>query len=164
MGLLYEAECKGVGAAQLLADLPIAPDQFAQELVVGVDAHLEEVDGILSRQAVGWQLDRMPALDRVLLRIGVYELAFSPDVPVAVVLSEAVDLAGRFSTEESSRYVNGVLSALVARLRGDEAAGFESVAMPESPPKDVLPDGLAEAEIVLAEGEVAEGEEIPEGR
>ena len=164
MGLLYEAECKGVGVADLLADLPVAPDRFAQELVVGVGDHLEEVDGILSHQAVGWQLDRMPALDRVLLRIGVYELAFSPDVPIAVVLSEAVDLASRFSTEESSRYVNGVLSALVARLRAGEAAEFQDVPMPDAPPRDILPDGLAESEVILADGEEPGEEEIPEGR
>jgi transcription antitermination protein NusB len=77
-------------------------------------ATLDEHIGAVSR---GWTVARMPAIDRALLRVGCYELLYEPDTPTAVIINEAVELAGRFSTDDSSRFVNGVLSKLAADLR-----------------------------------------------
>lgn len=117
LSLLYEAETKDVAPAELLADLPLEPAPFAADLVSGVGEHGEEVDGFIRRFARGWALERMPALDRALLRIGVYELLHRPDVPTGAVLSEAVELASRYSTEESGRFVNGVLAQIAREVR-----------------------------------------------
>jgi N utilization substance protein B len=117
LSLLYEAETKSVSPAVLVKDLPVAPDPFAVSLVVGVGDRQAEIDAVIGRHAVGWALDRMPAIDRAVLRIAVYELMERPDVPTAVVLSEAVELAGGYSTEESGRFVNGVLASIADELR-----------------------------------------------
>ena len=117
LSLLYEAETKGVTPAEVLADLPLEPAAFAAELVAGVGEHQDEVDGWIVRFARDWALERMPALDRALLRIGVYELVHRPDVPTGAIISEAVELAQRYSTDDSSRFVNGVLAAIAAEVR-----------------------------------------------
>ncbi|MEW6152508.1 MAG: transcription antitermination factor NusB [Actinomycetota bacterium] len=117
LSLLYEAESKDVSPAAVLAALPVGPVPFAAELVAGVGEHAEEVDGLIRRFARGWALERMPALDRALLRMAVFELVHRPDVPTAVVLNEAVELAGIYSTEESGRFVNGVLAKIAGEVR-----------------------------------------------
>ena len=117
LSLLYEAETKGVAPAEVLAALPVEPARFATELVTGVGEHGEEVDGYIRKFAEGWALERMPALDRAVLRIGVFELLHRADVPTGAVLSEAVELAGRYSTEESSRFVNGLLAGVAREVR-----------------------------------------------
>jgi N utilization substance protein B len=123
LSLLYEAETKGVTPAEVVADLPVEPAPFASELVLGVGEHQAEVDGWIVRFARDWALERMPALDRALLRIGVYELLHRPDVPTGAIMSEAVELAQRYSTDDSSRFVNGVLAAIANEARpGSKAA------------------------------------------
>ncbi|HLH46995.1 MAG TPA: transcription antitermination factor NusB [Acidimicrobiales bacterium] len=117
LGLLYEAEAKGVPASTVVAELPVPPDAFAAELVLGVEARAAEIDGLLARHAIGWAIDRMPAVDRSLLRLATYELLDRGSTPTGVVISEAVELAKQYSTEESGRYVNGVLSAVALELR-----------------------------------------------
>ena len=117
LSLLYEAETKGVEPSDVLASLPVEPTPFATDLVSGVGEHLDEVDGYIRRFARGWALERMPALDRALARMGVYELLHRPDVPTGAVLSEAVELAGRYSTEESGRFVNGLLAQIAREVR-----------------------------------------------
>jgi N utilization substance protein B len=118
IGLLYEAETKGVTPAELLADLPVAPDEFATELVLGVGAHLAELDALITSYARDWKLERMPALDRAVLRLGTFELAYRPDIPTGAVISEAVELAKHYSTEDSGKFVNGMLSAIAEAVRG----------------------------------------------
>ena len=113
--LLYEAEVKDTSGAELISHLPIAPDPYSARVVEGVGTHQDEIDGLLSRFAKGWTLQRMPAVDRALLRLATYELLHEPDVPVGVVISEAVELASEFSTDDSGRFVNGVLSAIAKR-------------------------------------------------
>src|SRR5947209_10199554 len=117
LSLLYESDMKGVAPADVLAALPVAPAPFAADVVAGVGQHADEVDGYIRRFARGWALERMPALDRALLRMAVYELVHRPDVPTGAVLSEAVDLASRYSTEESGRFVNGVLAQIAKEVR-----------------------------------------------
>ncbi|MGH9189073.1 MAG: transcription antitermination factor NusB [Acidimicrobiales bacterium] len=117
MSLLYEAELKEVPAAEVLAELPVEPADFASDLVTGVAAHQDELDALIARFSRDWAVDRMPALDRALLRIGVFELVHRPDVPTGAVMSEAVELAQQFSTDESPRFVNGVLAAIAREVR-----------------------------------------------
>jgi len=115
--LLYEASSKGIAPVDALALQVLEPDPLTTLLVTGVSEHVDELDGAIAARAKGWTLARMPVLDLNVLRLGAYELAYRPDVPVAVAIDEAVELAKRFSTDDSGRFVNGVLSALVADLR-----------------------------------------------
>lgn len=117
LSLLYEAEAKDATPAAVLDELPVAPDAYAADLVEGVGTQLEKIDGLISGHAIGWAVERMPAVDRALLRLSTYELLNRPDVPTAVILSEAVELAAAYSTEESGRFVNGVLSAIATDVR-----------------------------------------------
>ena len=115
--LLYESEIKQVSPIDLLAELPLRPDQFAVELVEGVAAHADEIDRLVADHAHNWDLDRMPALDRALLRLGAFELVHRPDVPTGAVINEAVELASQYSTDDSGRFVNGVLAAIARHVR-----------------------------------------------
>ena len=110
--LLYEAEIKETSAVELISALPVAPGAYSVQLAEGVDEHRVEIDDLLRDHAKGWSLERMPAVDRALLRLATYELLHHQEVPVGVVISEAVELASEFSTDDSGRFVNGVLSAI----------------------------------------------------
>jgi N utilization substance protein B len=115
--LLYEAEAKGIAPSEVLAAQISPADELTTILVKGVEANLEQLDAAIAAHAKGWTLQRMPAIDRNVLRVAAFELLGRTDVPVAVVLDEAVELAKRFSTDDSGRFVNGVLAALVPVLR-----------------------------------------------
>lgn len=116
--LLYEARMKDRTGAEVLAALPVAPDAYAADLVRGVEEHRAELDALVGRLARGWTLERMAALDLVVLEVACFELAHRPDVPTAVVLSEATDLAAAYgSTDESPGFVNGLLAAAARELR-----------------------------------------------
>lgn len=115
--LLYEAETKGIAPSEVLAAQISPADELTTALVLGVEANKAQLDEAIAAHAKGWTLQRMPAIDRNVLRVGAFELLGRPDVPVAVVLDEAVELAKRFSTDDSGRFVNGVLAALVPVLR-----------------------------------------------
>ena len=117
LGLCYELETRGSTAAALLSDLGVAPDAYAVTLVEGVAEHQEEIDALLRKLSEHWALERMPAIDRALLRIGSYELGWEPDLPTAVVIDEAVDLAHQYSTKDSGRFVNALLSRIAEELR-----------------------------------------------
>ncbi|HAP78212.1 MAG TPA: transcription antitermination factor NusB [Acidimicrobiaceae bacterium] len=116
--LLYEAESKRVSPSEAIEAQVLPPDDLTTQLVLGVETHQARIDEAIAARAEGWSLARMPVIDRNVLRIAAFELLGRPDVPVAVVLDEAVELAKRFSTDNSGRFVNGVLAALVAELRG----------------------------------------------
>lgn len=122
LSLLYEAEVKEAAPLSLLEQLPAPPDPFVVELLAGVQRDGARIDELISRFSVDWPLGRMPVVDRNLLRIAVFELLERPDVPVAAVISEAVELAKSYSTEQSGRFVNGVLGSIAAELRGGSAA------------------------------------------
>jgi N utilization substance protein B len=117
MMLLYEADSKGISASDVLAAQISDPDELTTLLVEGVEQNQSQLDAAITEYAKGWTLARMPTIDRTVLRIAGFELLGRSDVPVAVVLNEAVELAKRFSTDDSGRFVNGVLSALVPVLR-----------------------------------------------
>ncbi|MFP5326043.1 MAG: transcription antitermination factor NusB [Acidimicrobiia bacterium] len=114
LGLLYEAEAKDVALEEVAADV----GGYAAEAAIGIAADQQEIDSLIRRFSKGWDLERMPSTDRALLRLSVWELLRRPDVPTAVTISEAVELAKRYSTEDSGRFVNGVLSAIAAAVRG----------------------------------------------
>ena len=120
MELLYEAESKGVSPSSLLAELQIRPERYATELILGVSERAGELDALIVRHANDWALARMPVIDRQLLRLATFELLCRPDVPAAVVLDEAVELAKSYSTENSGRFVNGVLAAVAVELGRDD--------------------------------------------
>ena len=115
--LLYEAHSKGIDPADTIDLQVIEPDQLTQDLVRGVGQRIDELDAQIAAKAQGWTLARMPVLDLNVMRLGAYELIARTDVPTAVVLNEAVELAKRFSTDDSGRFVNGVLAAIADDIR-----------------------------------------------
>ena len=117
LSLLYEAEAKDLDASALLRELPVPPPPFVSSLVEGVARERSSLDEAIARHAIGWSVERMPVIDRNLLRLAAYELLWAPEVPVAAVISEAVELAKLYSTEESGRFVDCVLSSLAAEGR-----------------------------------------------
>ena len=117
LGLLYEAEMKAVSVGDVLGALVVPPDPFTVSLVEGVAARSDEIDVLVADASRGWEMPRMPVLDRNILRLATYELVAEAGTPVAVVIDEAVELANQFSTELSGRFVNGVLSTVAGRVR-----------------------------------------------
>ena len=120
LDVLFEAELRDEPVLDVLAqraaqDATEAPpiSEYAAELVRGVQEHRAQIDDLLAANSAGWPLDRMPVVDRNILRIGAYELLCADDVPDGVAISEAVQLAGELSTEESSAFVNGLLARLL---------------------------------------------------
>jgi N utilization substance protein B len=118
LDILFEAELRGLPTLELLSerqslgDVPVQP--YAAELVRGVASHSERIDELISWNLVDWTLERLPAVDRNILRIGVYELLWAGDVPDGVAISEAVALAQDLSTDNSPPFVNGVLARIKA--------------------------------------------------
>jgi N utilization substance protein B len=115
--LLYEADAKAVTPDEVIAELPVPPDSYALDVVHGVGANQAEIDDLIRRFAKGWTLERMPVIDRTLLRMAIYELGHRDDVSTATVINEAVELAKRFSTDDSGRFVNGMLGRIAEELR-----------------------------------------------
>jgi transcription antitermination protein NusB len=115
--LLYEAEAKAQSGEATLHALPVAADDMATKLVQGVDAHRVEIDELIRKYSRTWTLERMPVIDRSVLRIAIFELLASPDVPIAVILDEAVELAKSYGTDDSGKFVNGMLSSIAAHVR-----------------------------------------------
>lgn len=118
LDILFEAELRGVPSLEVLrgrlgrSSGPSVPE-YAVTLVEGVEAHREKIDELLANYSIGWTLERMPAVDRNILRLGAYELLWADDVPDGVAINEAVLLARELSTEESPHFVNGLLARLL---------------------------------------------------
>lgn len=125
LSLCYELDVRGMDLRTLLAELPVPPDEYAQEIARGVEARREEVDAILRKYSEHWALERMPVIDRAVLRIGTYELGWQPELPKGVVISEAVELAKQYSTKDSGRFVNGMLGRIAEDLRAHEPGDRE---------------------------------------
>ncbi len=116
--LLYEADTKSIHPVDVVAALPLQPDAYALELATGVADHQVEIDHVLNRYANRWPVKRMAAMDRMVLRLGVLELATQLDVPPGVCLSEAVELGGRYgSTDDTPKFVNGILARVAEEVR-----------------------------------------------
>ena len=148
LDILFEADLRGLPTLQLLSerqsvgDVPVQP--YAAELVRGVATHSERIDELISWNLVDWTLERMPAVDRNILRIGVYELLWADGVPDGVAISEAVALAQDLSTDNSAPFVNGVLARIKAEkptLSLDpEASAFSSAEDSGDEDDDDYPD------------------------
>ncbi|KQP76130.1 MULTISPECIES: transcription antitermination factor NusB [unclassified Aeromicrobium] len=117
LDVLFESEMRGVPLGGTLAarletnDPPVNP--YTVQLVEGVAAHQESIDSLITEHARGWTLDRMPGVDRNIVRVAVYEILHVDDVPGPVAVSEAVDLAADLSTDESPKFVGGLLSRIL---------------------------------------------------
>ncbi|MFZ9100324.1 MAG: transcription antitermination factor NusB [Candidatus Planktophila sp.] len=120
LDLLYEADIRGASAADLLItrDLPQeGPDarpirEFTRELISGVTANKRKIDELITTYAQGWDMDRLPALDRNILRLGIYEIVWTPEMSEGIAIDEALNLAKELSTEESAGYIHGVLGKI----------------------------------------------------
>lgn len=120
--VLYQADITGSDPRVVLAEWHTAGrelDPFAEELVEGVTANRAAIDEVLSAHSEHWKLDRMASVDRTILRLAVFELLHRPDVPAGAAIDEAVRAAKELSTEDSGRFVNGVLGNVAAELVRD---------------------------------------------
>jgi N utilization substance protein B len=115
--LLYEAHAKSESGSSIVESQVLAVDDLVLEIVQGVDGVTAFADEIITENAIGWTLARMPVIDLIVVRIAIFELKSRPDVPTAVILNEAVELAKTFSTDESGRFVNGILSTIAKKVR-----------------------------------------------
>lgn len=117
LDVLFESEARGVPAEDVLQERLAAGDppinDYTVSLVRGVTEHAGRIDELLSSYSQGWTLSRMPAVDRNVLRIGIYEVLWAEDVPDAVAVSEALGLVRDLSTDESPMFVNGVLGHIL---------------------------------------------------
>jgi len=126
LDLLYESDIRGKDSTDLLTLRDVieeGPDarpirEYTKNLISGVNQHKRKIDELISTYAHGWDMDRLPAVDRNILRIGIFELLWQEDVPDAVAIDEALALARELSTEESTGYIHGVLGR-IASIRGD---------------------------------------------
>jgi N utilization substance protein B len=116
LDLLFAAEARGLSAVDMLEEAAASGEAptnaYTATLVRGVAAEQPRIDELLARYSQGWTLDRMPAVDRNVLRLGVWELLHAPDVPEHVAISEAMQLVRDLSTDESPQFVNGILGAI----------------------------------------------------
>jgi len=96
-----------------VTDLEYVIRDFTKELIDGVELHRRKIDELITTYSQGWDMDRMPVIDRNILRLAIYEVLWSESVPVSVAINEAIELAQTLSTEDSSNYINGVLSKVV---------------------------------------------------
>jgi transcription antitermination protein NusB len=122
LDVLFEADLRGTDPVSTVAERlgaaePPVPE-YAVTLVEGVAEHRTRIDEVLRTYVEGWTLERMPAVDRAILRLAVYEMLWRDDVPAAVAIDEAVELAKTLSTDESPRFVNGVLGRILATRPG----------------------------------------------
>lgn len=136
LSLLYEAEARGLEPTDVAAAQVVTPDELTTALVAGVTERRADLDALITRHARGWSIERMPSLDRCVLRMAIYELLERPEVPTPVILDEAVELAKVYSTDDSGRFVNGVLSAVARQVRTGSTS--------PSPSPSGAPDGSPE--------------------
>lgn len=120
MHILYEARAKSTSGRSIIDAQVLPVDDMTSDIVDGVDEHQSDIDAKISNHAVGWTLSRMPVIDLSVLRMATFELVYRRAVPTAVIINEAVELVKRFSTDESPRFVNGVLSAISREVRTPE--------------------------------------------
>lgn len=117
LDVLFEGELRGAVLGSTLADRVASAEPpvnaYTVTIVEGVSEHQQRIDELLATYSVGWSLERMPTVDRNLLRIAAWEILYAEDVPDTVAVSEAVNLAGELSTDESPAFVNGLLARLV---------------------------------------------------
>ena len=122
LDLLYEGDIRSLAPADLLAlrdvedDVPDARPvrEYTKELILGIAEHRRKIDELISTYAQGWDMDRLPAVDRNILRLGIYEILWRKDLDDAVAINEALNLAKELSTEDSATYIHGVLGRIAS--------------------------------------------------
>jgi N utilization substance protein B len=122
LDLLYETDIRGTNLVDTLnaRDIPAeGPDarpirEYTRELVGGVSDNRRKIDELITTYAQGWDMDRLPAVDRNILRLGIYEILWSTNVPTSVAIDEALDLARELSSDDSSKYIHGVLGRIAS--------------------------------------------------
>lgn len=117
LDFLYEADLRAASALELYRARPVeqlSEEAYTLTLLTGVDSHRVKIDELILTYCEDWEMDRMPAIDRNLLRIAIYEILWEGALPEEVSVSEAVELATELSTENSARYINGVLARIIA--------------------------------------------------
>jgi transcription antitermination protein NusB len=127
LDVLYESDLRRTDPRDTLAERLAQSDppipEYTVELVEGVTGNLDRIDELLGEHAEGWAVERMPPVDRAVLRLALYELLWRPDVPPAVAIDEAVELAKSLSTEESPRFINGVLARVLREHQTSQPSG-----------------------------------------
>ena len=116
LDFLYEADIRGATALTLLSERPaeeLSQGDYVRELLVGVEEHLLKIDELIATYAQGWDMDRMPAIDRNILRIALFEILWLSNLDDEIAVSEAVEIATELSTDDSAKYINGVLGRIV---------------------------------------------------
>lgn len=122
LDLLYETDIRGTNLVETLneRDIPAeGPDarpirEYTRELITGVSDNRRKIDELITTYAQGWDMDRLPAVDRNILRLGIYEILWSTEVPTSVAIDEALDLAKELSSDDSSKYIHGVLGRIAS--------------------------------------------------
>lgn len=122
LDLLYEADIRGTNALETLTLRDVVeegPDarpirEYTRELVTGISEHYRKIDELITTYAQGWDMDRLPAVDRNILRLGIYEILWGADIPDAVAIDEALDLARELSTDDSAGFIHGVLGRIAS--------------------------------------------------
>ncbi len=122
LDLLYESDIRGSEALQLLESRDIADDgpdarpirEYTRELISGIADNRRKIDELIITYAQGWDMDRLPAVDRNILRLGIFEILWTTTVPVSVAIDEALNLAKELSSDESSKYIHGVLGRIAS--------------------------------------------------
>ena len=122
LDLLYEADIRGSSALELLQTRDVIEDgpdarpirEFTKDLISGISTNSRKIDELITTYAQGWDMDRLPAVDRNILRLGIYEVLWSSDVPTSVAIDEALVLAKELSSDESSKYIHGVLGRIAS--------------------------------------------------
>ena len=116
LDFLYEADIRSASAIELLGtrgESELSERDYVMELLVGVDANKLKIDELITPYAQGWDMDRMPAIDRNILRIALFEILFKSDLDDQIAASEAVEIATELSTDDSAKYINGVLGRII---------------------------------------------------
>ena len=116
LDLLFESEMRGVVATEVLATRPsdeLSQGEYVQTLVSGISEHRAKIDELINTYAEGWDMDRMPVIDRNLLRIALFEILWNPEVDDKVAVSESVEIAQELSTKDSASYINGILGRVI---------------------------------------------------
>jgi N utilization substance protein B len=128
LDLLYEGDIRSLAPADLLALREVEDDgpdarpvrEYTKELILGIAEHRRKIDELISTYAQGWDMDRLPAVDRNILRLGIYEILWRKDLDDAVAINEALNLAKELSTDDSATYIHGVLGR-IASIKGNLA-------------------------------------------
>ncbi|MHC1744261.1 MAG: transcription antitermination factor NusB [Syntrophobacteraceae bacterium] len=135
--VLYQMDMTGADPQEAIAayynsfDAPVSVREFFEKLVLGVSLHREEIDRLIVAASQHWRLERMPVVDRNILRIAVYEMLHCGDIPPKVSINEAIDLGKTYGSEESGSFINGILDHVLPELHRDAARSSSPVPPPE---------------------------------